>query len=175
MVIICTIVLFSKIVDFYQEHKAEREAEMLRQRVVTKATVLRDEVKKEIKLEVIVPGDAVVLLSAGDIVPADARVISAKDLLTDESVLTGESYLAEKTDQPLKSYEQLITKWGNYLNYLFMSTFVVSRATMALVVKTGSSTEYGKIGRDLQGERVRWNSRKLREPNVYILGTSLRS
>ncbi|MEM0245014.1 MAG: HAD-IC family P-type ATPase [Zestosphaera sp.] len=109
MVIIYTIVLFSIIVDFYQEHKAEREAEMLRQRVARKTTALRDRVKNEIKIEGIVPGDAV-LLSAGDIVPADARVISAKDLLTDESVLTGESYLVEKTDQPLKSYEQLITK-----------------------------------------------------------------
>ncbi|MEM1510378.1 MAG: hypothetical protein QXP03_07250 [Desulfurococcaceae archaeon] len=56
-----------------------------------------------------------------------------------------------------------------------MTTFVVSRTTMALVVKTGSSTKYGKIGRDLQGERVRWDSRKLREPSVYILGTSSRS
>ncbi|MEM4465070.1 MAG: magnesium-translocating P-type ATPase [Ignisphaera sp.] len=145
MVIIYTIVLFSIIVDFYQEHKAEREAEMLRQRVATKATVLRDGVKKEIRLEEIVPGD-IVLLSAGDIVPADARIISAKDLLVDESVLTGESFPIEKTDQPLKSYEPLITKWGNYL---FMGTSVVSGAAMALVVKTGSSTEYGKIAKRL--------------------------
>ncbi|MEM4592341.1 MAG: HAD-IC family P-type ATPase [Sulfolobales archaeon] len=145
MVIIYTIVLFSVIVDFYQEHKAEREAEMLRRRVATKATVLRDGVKKEIRLEEIVPGD-IVLLSAGDIVPADARIISAKDLLVDESVLTGESFPVEKTDQPLKSYEPLITKWGNYL---FMGTSVVNGAAMALVVKTGSSTEYGKIAKRL--------------------------
>ncbi|MEM0317765.1 MAG: magnesium-translocating P-type ATPase [Candidatus Nezhaarchaeales archaeon] len=145
MIIIYTIVLFSIILDFYQEHKAEREAEMLRQRVATKATVLRDGVKKEIGLEEIVPGD-IVLLSAGDIVPADARIISAKDLLVDESVLTGESFPVEKTDQPLKSYEPLITKWGNYL---FMGTSVVSGAAMALVVKTGSSTEYGKIAKRL--------------------------
>lgn len=145
MVIIYIMVLFSVIVDFYQEHKAEREAEMLRQRVATKATVLRDGVKKEIRLEEIVPGD-IVLLSAGDIVPADARIISAKDLLVDESVLTGESFPVEKTDQPLKSYEPSITKWSNYL---FMGTSVVSGTAMALVVKTGSSTEYGKIAKRL--------------------------
>lgn len=96
-VIIYTIILFSIILDFYQEHKAEREVEVLRQKVATKTTVLRDGVRKEVRLEEIVPGD-VILLSAGDIVPADSRVISVKDLLVDESVLTGESFPVEKTD-----------------------------------------------------------------------------
>ncbi|MEM2018937.1 MAG: magnesium-translocating P-type ATPase, partial [Zestosphaera sp.] len=148
-VIIYTIILFSIILDFYQEHKAEREVEVLRQKVATKTTVLRDGVRKEVRLEEIVPGD-VILLSAGDIVPADSRVISVKDLLVDESVLTGESFPVEKTDQPLESYDPSITKWNNYV---FMGTSVVSGTATALVVRTGSLAEYGKIVKRLVKKR----------------------
>ena len=148
-VIIYTIILFSIILDFYQEHKAEREVEVLRQKVATKTTVLRDGVRKEVRLEEIVPGD-VILLSAGDIVPADSRVISVKDLLVDESVLTGESFPVKKTDQPLESYDPSITKWNNYV---FMGTSVVSGTATALVVRTGSLAEYGKIVKRLVKKR----------------------
>ncbi|MCS7120806.1 MAG: magnesium-translocating P-type ATPase [Candidatus Bathyarchaeota archaeon] len=143
--IIFFIVTFSAVLDFYQESKAEKAAEMLKQRVATTATVLRDEVKNEIKLAEIVPGD-IIFLSAGDIVPADARVISAKDLFVNQSALTGESYPVEKTSLPLKSYDPSITEWGNYL---FMGTSVVSGTATAVVVKTGSLTEYGKIAKSL--------------------------
>ncbi|MEM0066413.1 MAG: magnesium-translocating P-type ATPase [Sulfolobales archaeon] len=144
-VIIYTIVLLSVVLDFYQEHKAETEVEKLRQKVATKATVLRDGDRKEVRLEEIVPGD-IVLLSAGDIVPADARVVKAKDLFVDESALTGESFPVEKSDRPLESYEPSMTMWSNYL---FMGTSVVSGTATALVVRTGSLTEYGKIARRL--------------------------
>ncbi|MEM3884539.1 MAG: magnesium-translocating P-type ATPase [Nitrososphaerota archaeon] len=143
--IISTIVMFSVVLDFYQESKAERSAEMLKQRVATTATVLRDGVKREVKLAEIVPGD-IIFLSAGDIVPADARVISAKDLFVDQSALTGESFPVEKVSLQLKSYSPLITEWSNYL---FMGTSVVSGTATAVVVKTGSLTEYGKIAKRL--------------------------
>ncbi|PUA31319.1 MAG: magnesium-translocating P-type ATPase [Candidatus Terraquivivens tikiterensis] len=139
--IIFTIVLLSVILDFYQEFKADRAAEMLKRKVATTATVLRDGAKREVSLPEIVPGD-VVFLSAGDIVPADARVISAKDLFVDQSALTGESFPVEKTNSPLRSYDPSITEWSNYL---FMGTSVVSGTATAVVVKTGSMTEYGKI------------------------------
>ncbi|MEM1559588.1 MAG: HAD-IC family P-type ATPase [Candidatus Bathyarchaeia archaeon] len=143
--IILVIVMFSVILDFYQEYKAERAAEMLKRRVETTATVLRDGVKREVRLTEIVPGD-IIFLSAGDIVPADARVINAKDLFVNQSVLTGESFPVEKTSLPLKSYDPSITEWSNYL---FMGTSVVSGTAMAVVVKTGSHTEYGKIAKKL--------------------------
>ncbi|MEM2704594.1 MAG: HAD-IC family P-type ATPase, partial [Candidatus Bathyarchaeia archaeon] len=130
--IIFIIVTFSVILDFYQESKAEKAAEMLKQRVATTATVLRDGTKREVRLAEIVPGD-IIYLSAGDIVPADARVISAKDLFMNQSVLTGESFPVEKTDSPLKSYDPSITEWSNYL---FMGTSVVSGTATAVVVKT---------------------------------------
>jgi Mg2+-importing ATPase len=143
--IIFIIVLLSILLDFYQESKAEKAAEMLKQKVATTATVLRDGVKKEVKLAEIVPGD-IVYLSAGDIVPADARVINAKDLFVNQSALTGEPFPIEKTDLPLKSYDPSITEWNNYL---FMGTSVVSGTATAVVVKTGNLTEYGKIAKRL--------------------------
>ncbi|MEM2437654.1 MAG: HAD-IC family P-type ATPase [Thermoproteota archaeon] len=145
MTIILVIVIFSVVLDFYQESKAEKAAEMLRQRVATTATVLRDKVKREVRLVEIVPGD-MIFLSAGDIVPADARVISAKDLFVNQSALTGESFPVEKNGLPLESYDQSLTEWSNYL---FMGTSVVSGTATAVVVKTGSLTEYGRIAKRL--------------------------
>ena len=144
-IIIFTIVIFSVTLDFYQEYKAEKAAEMLKQRVATTATVLRDGVKKEVRLAEIVPGD-IIFLSAGDIVPADARVITAKDLFVNQSALTGESFPVEKIGLPLKFYDPSITEWSNYL---FMGTSVVSGTATAIVVKTGSNTEYGRIAKKL--------------------------
>jgi Mg2+-importing ATPase len=143
--IIFSIVMFSIILDFYEESKAEMAAEMLKKRVATTATVLRNGVKREIRLAEIVPGD-IIYLSAGDIVPADARIINAKDLFVNQSILTGESFPVEKTSLPLKSYDPSITEWSNYL---FMGTSVVSGTATAVVVKTGSLTEYGKIAKRL--------------------------
>jgi len=148
--IIFIIVTLSIILDFYQESKAEKAAEMLKQKVATTATALRDGVKKEVRLAEIVPGD-IVYLSAGDIVPADARVINAKDLFVNQSALTGESFPVEKNSLPLKSYDPSITGWSNYL---FMGTSVVSGTATAVVVKTGNLTEYGKIARRLVEREV---------------------
>ena len=144
-VIIFTIVLISVVLDFYQERKAENAAEMLKEAVTTTATVIRGGVKQEIKLHDVVPGD-IIYLSAGDITPADARVISAKDLFINQSSLTGESFPVEKTATVLKTKNSSMSDWHNYL---FMGTSVVSGTASALVVKTGSSTEYGKIARKL--------------------------
>ncbi len=145
MVIIFVIVFLSVILDYYQESKAEKAAEKLKEKVTTTATVIRDGVKKEVKLPEIVPGD-IIYLSAGDIAPADARVISAKDLFINQSSLTGESFPVEKTPAQIKSKNTSITEWTNYL---FMGTSVVSGTATAVVVRTGGSTEYGKIAKRL--------------------------
>ncbi|MDD5340038.1 MAG: magnesium-translocating P-type ATPase [Candidatus ainarchaeum sp.] len=134
-------VLLSVVLSFVQEHRAERAAEDLRKRVATTATVLRDGVKHEIHLNTIVPGD-VVFLSAGDIVPADARIIEAKDLFVDQAALTGESFPAEKQPEPLKS--DCVAEVTEWRNYLFMGTSVVSGTATALIVRTGGRTQYGE-------------------------------
>jgi len=139
--LIFSIVILSVFLEVYQESRAEKAAEMLKEKVATTASVLRDGVKKEVKLSEIVPGD-VVYLSAGDMVPADARAINTKDFFINQSSLTGESFPAEKTAEPLKEKGAAITEWSNCL---FLGTSVVSGTATAVVVKTGSSTEYGRI------------------------------
>lgn len=141
-VIIWSIVLMSVILMFLQESRAEKAALELRDRVAVTATVLRNGAKKEIRLTDLVPGD-IVLLSAGDIMPADSRVITAKDFFVDQSTLTGESFPVEKTFVPVKpECVPNVTEWSNYL---FMGTSVVSGSATAVVVKTGKTTDYGKI------------------------------
>jgi Mg2+-importing ATPase len=143
--IIFSIVFVSVILDFYQESKAEKAAELLKEKVTITATVLRDGAKTEVKLSEIVPGD-IVYLSAGDIVPADSRVIAAKDLFVNQSALTGESFPVEKTSTPVKVKGASATEWNNCL---FMGTSVVSGTATAVVLKTGGFTEYGKIAKRL--------------------------
>jgi len=140
--IIFVIVLMSVVLTFLQETRAERAADELKERVATTATVIREGVKKEIKLSEIVPGD-IICLSAGDIVPADTRVIGNKDFFVDQSTLTGESFPVEKTASPVSP--QCVATMGEWDDYLFMGTSVVSGSATAVVVKTGSATEYGKI------------------------------
>jgi Mg2+-importing ATPase len=144
-IIISVIVLLSTLLLFYQESRAEKASEMLRKKVTTTATVLRDGEKKEVDLREIVPGD-IIYLSAGDIVPADARVISAKDLFVNQSALTGESLPVEKTSDPPATREASILEWNNYL---FLGTSVVSGTAAAVVINTGNLTEYGKIAKRL--------------------------
>lgn len=143
--IILSIVLISIGLDLFQESNAEKAAELLKAKVATTATVFREGAKAEIKLTEIVPGD-IILLSAGDIVPADSRVITAKDLFLNQSALTGESYPVEKIANPPNKIGAAITGWANYL---FMGTSVVSGSATAVVVRTGSKTEFGKIARKL--------------------------
>jgi len=144
-VIIFSIVLLSLTLDVYQESKAEQAAQALRAKVTTTATAMRDGVKKEVKLSEVVPGD-VVYLSAGDMVPADARIMNAKDLYSDQSGLTGESFPVEKTDAPLETKGAAITEWGNCL---FLGISIVSGTATAVAIKTGKSTEYGQIAQRL--------------------------
>ena len=140
--IIYVIVVASVTLDYVQQYRAEKAAEELKKRVATTATVLRNGVKQDVGVSELVPGD-IISLSAGDIIPADARVISAKDFFIDQSALTGESFPAEKMGESLKGKDtSSITNWNNYL---FMGTSVISGTGMAVIVKTGPYTEYGAI------------------------------
>ncbi len=143
--IIFPIVILSVVMDFYQEFKAEKAAEMLKQKVTTFATVIRDGTKREVRFADIVPGD-MVCLSAGDVVPADGQVISAKDLFVDQSALTGESFPVEKSPEPLNVKGLALTEWSNCV---FLGTSIVSGTAQAVVLATGSKTEYGKIAQKL--------------------------
>jgi Mg2+-importing ATPase len=143
--IIIVIVILSVFIDFFQEYRAGRAVELLKDKISTTATVIRAGVLGDVNLSDLVPGD-VITLAAGDIVPADARVIAARDFFVDQSALTGESFPMEKTALPRPSGEQDVHAWEQYL---FMSSPVVSGSATAVVVKTGMSTEYGKIAERL--------------------------
>ena len=139
--LILIIIILSGVLDFYQEFRAEKAAEMLKEKVATTATIVREGSKREVKITEVVPGD-VVFLSAGSIVPADARIITAADLSLDQSSLTGESFPVAKTVTPLEKKSGDITEWNNCL---FMGTSVVGGSGTAVIVKTGTDTEYGRI------------------------------
>jgi len=142
MLIIFAIIFMSVFLDFIQEYRAGKAAEELRKRIQTTTTVLRDGKSVELSLAEVVPGD-MITLSAGEIVPADARLLSAKDLFAHQSVLTGESIPLEKHGNPLKPEET--SSIASWTNYVFMGSSILSGTGLAVIVKTGASTEYGKI------------------------------
>ncbi|MGQ9781256.1 MAG: magnesium-translocating P-type ATPase [Nitrososphaeria archaeon] len=168
--IIFTIVMISVILLFYQESKAEKAADMLREKVTTTTTVIRDGRKQEVKISEVVPGD-ILSLSAGDMIPADARVIGAKDLFVNQSALTGESVPVEKVSLPLKAKNAPMTELHNCL---FLGTSIVSGTATALVLRTGNDTEYGKISRRLVSREPETEfERGLRRFGYLIMETTL--
>ncbi|PTL82462.1 magnesium-translocating P-type ATPase [Vitiosangium sp. GDMCC 1.1324] len=142
--IIIGIVLMSVTLDFLQERRADDAAERLRSSVALKATVMRDGAEREVPARELVPGD-VVLLSAGSLVPADARLLEARDLFVNQSLLTGESYPVEK--QPGEAPEG--TEPSEARNAVFMGSSVVSGTGRAVVFATGTHTTVGDIARAL--------------------------
>ena len=143
--IILAIVLVSGLLGFWQEHGAATAVAKLRAIVETKAHVLRDGAEVIVPLEEIVPGD-VVLLSAGAIIPADCRLLEARDLFVNEATLTGETYPVEKAPCVLAPETAL----AHRTNAVFMGTHVVSGSGKALVVHTGRDTEFGKVFESLK-------------------------
>lgn len=93
--IIIAMIFLSVTLNFYQEHKSGKAAEELAKKLDVKATVLRDGIQRETKIKYLVPGD-IVMISAGDIIPADGRIVESDDLFINESSLTGESFPMEK-------------------------------------------------------------------------------
>lgn len=143
--IILTIVFVSGLLGFWQEYSATNAVEKLLAVVRIKATVLRDGSPHEIPVEEIVPGD-IVILDAGDMVPGDCLVDESKDLFIDEATLTGETYPVEKSIGMLAAETPL----GQRTNALWMGTHVVSGSAKALVINTGTQTEFGKISEHLR-------------------------
>lgn len=143
--IVLTIVLLSGLLSFWQEKGATDAVEKLLGIVQIKAMVLRDGQEVEIPVEVVVEGD-VVILNAGDVIPADCRILECKDLFVNEATLTGETYPVEKSAGVLPPETGL----SGRTNSLFMGTHVVNGTATAVAAQTGKATELGAIA-----ERVR--------------------
>lgn len=138
--LIGVIVLMSVSLDIVQEHRAGRAADRLKQSVAVRVSVVRDARTQDIRADQVVPGD-VVRLSAGDLVPADARVLEARDFFVNQALLTGEPYPVEKHPGDLEAGADLSAA----SNAVFMGTSVVSGSAVVLATRTGSATELGSI------------------------------
>ncbi|MBX9804413.1 MAG: magnesium-translocating P-type ATPase [Alphaproteobacteria bacterium] len=144
-VLITLMVLLSISIDAVQEFRASNAAESLKQSVALRALVLRDGQKIEIPIENLVPGD-IVYLSAGDLVPADGRLLDTKDLFINQSLLTGESYPVEKNAQDLKVSEDTLT---SATNSVFMGTSILTGQGHYVVCHTGKHSALGEIAATL--------------------------
>jgi Mg2+-importing ATPase len=142
--IIGAIVLMSVTLDFVQEHRAGQAAERLRQSVAVRVRVLRDGKPCDIPMAELAPGD-VVLLSAGDLVPGDGRVLEAKDFFVNQALLTGEPYPVEKSPGELSETTDMAAAG----NGVFLGTSVISGTARALVCRTGQNTALGEIADSL--------------------------
>ncbi len=144
-VIIVVVVVLSVALDFFQEHRAGQAAERLRQSVAVRATALRGGAETEVPVADLVPGD-VVLLSAGDLVPTDGRVLEARDCFVNQSLLTGEPYPVEKHPGVSTAGDDALAEAENAV---FMGTSVLSGTARVLLCRTGSRTALGGIGESL--------------------------
>ncbi|MCK4482327.1 HAD-IC family P-type ATPase, partial [Candidatus Bathyarchaeota archaeon] len=144
-IVIIAIVMACAVLGFTQEYKAEKALEALKKMTAPTATVLRDGKELELQTRDVVPGD-VILLHTGDKVPADARLIEAINMKTDEASLTGESTPVNKNVKPLP--EETIV--SDRRNAVFTGTVVVYGRGKAVVTSTSMDTEFGKIARMVQ-------------------------
>ena len=147
-IILCALSTLVIGIELYQQRKAERALEALRDLSSPRALVIRGGQRKRIAGREVVPGD-VLVLSEGDRVPADAVLLSATNLSVDESLLTGESVSVRKSALPRVPAE-MGQPGGDDQPFLFSATLIVNGSGLARVLGTGMATEIGKIGRSLQ-------------------------
>jgi len=148
LVILCMVVL-GIVLRYVQEMRADKAAEKLKAMVSTNATVLRDGAEKELPLKMLVPGD-IVKLGCGDMVPADVRLLSAKDLFINQSALTGESLPVEKTEQAPEAIEDNPLELPNVC---YLGSDVESGSAIAEVINTGDKTYFGSLASNIAGQR----------------------
>lgn len=148
-VVIFVMVLLGVVLRFYQEMRADNAAEKLEAMVSNTATVVRDGQEAEVALKLLAPGD-IIRLAAGDMTPADVRVLTAKDLFLNQAALTGESLPVEKKADPALAEVQ------NPLdlpNICFLGSNVESGSATAVVIHTGGRTYFGSLAASIVGQR----------------------
>jgi P-type Mg2+ transporter len=149
-IVIFTMVVLGIVLRYVQESRADNAAEQLKAMVRTTATVIRGKQRKEIPLKELVPGD-IVTLSAGDMIPADMRLVSAKDLFLNQATLTGESLPVEKT---AAITNESIQNPLEMTNICFLGSNIESGTGSAVVIQTGSGTYFGSLANSIVGQRV---------------------
>jgi Ca2+-transporting ATPase len=139
------IVFLNAVVGFVQEYRSEKAMDAMKQLTAPKARVLRDGTEMLVPSKEVVPGD-IVLLEAGDRIPADARLLQVVDLKTDEAVLTGESTAVDKTDIVLDEKAPVADR----KNSVFMATHITYGRGKAVITSTGMGTQFGKVAEMVQ-------------------------
>ena len=157
MTIILVMVFLSSIIHFIQEQRSATSASKLTQIIQTTSLIERNGILQEIPLNEIVVGD-IVHLAAGDIIPADVRILSAKDLFVSQSSLTGESEPIEKYAQINinKSYDSIT----DYPNLAFMGSNIISGSAKAIVIVTGNDTYIGQVSQKINEKPIKTSFEK---------------
>jgi P-type Mg2+ transporter len=148
-VIVSAMIALSVSLSYILDRRSNRAVEALGRRVQSRTLVMRDGRETEIKISEIVPGD-IVLLHAGSIIPADLRLLAAKDFFVSQSALSGESMAVEKTADTVRKTEQTALE---LTNACFLGSTVTSGTARAVVVNTGARTIYGSISERLAERR----------------------
>ena len=152
VIMVCIMVTVSVALRFIQEYRSNKAAEKLKDMVETTATIERNGEKFELDIKDIVPGD-IIHLSAGDMIPADCRIINAKDLFVIQSALTGESLPIEKKAIYYNTKDAAKSPIIDLQNICYMGTNVISGTATAVVVTTGEHTYFGSISKTVTGKR----------------------
>jgi len=148
-IVVGAMVFLSVVLAYVQETRSSRAIEKLQQMVTTKTDVIRDGKQIEIPLEEVVPGD-VVVLAAGSIIPADLRILSAKDFFVTQSALTGESMPVEKNADPNQPAGRPLLE---YTNACFMGSNVLTGSARGVVIATGANTFFGALSQKMLAKR----------------------
>ena len=143
--VITAIVLINSAVGFFQQYKAEKTISELKEMLVPKVKVIRNKKVEEILSSSLVPGD-IIIVSEGDKITADCRILRENELQTNEAALTGESFPQDKSSEVVPIETQLADRE----NMLYAGTAIVRGSARALVVSTGMHTEFGKIASMVQ-------------------------
>jgi magnesium-transporting ATPase (P-type) len=159
--VVLAVVVLNTLIGFVQEYRAGKEIEALVDLVPRRATVLRGGGRVPVSADHLVPGD-VVLLGAGDQIPADARVLSSKDLQVDESALTGESVPVQKGPEPVEDGSEI----GDRSSVVHGGTLATYGTGTAAVVTTGNGTELGRIS-SLLGEATQTETPLTRQISIF--------
>lgn len=149
IIVIAILVSISSLLEFFEEYKSNKAAEKLKELVATTTTVLRNGKSLKIPIKEVVFGD-IILLAAGDMMPADLRVIEANDLYVGQSYLTGESDVIKKV---VEVENEKIVNITDLDNICFMGTNVISGSAKAVVIKTGDDTYFGRIAHTITNQR----------------------
>lgn len=159
IIVIAILVTTSTLLEFIEEFRSNKAAAKLRNLVATTITVLRD--NKEVKLSIkeTTIGD-VVLLSAGDMIPADLRIIESKDLYVGQSSLTGESDAVKKVTNSELSSKEEIENITDLDTICFMGTNVISGTAKGIIIKTANDTYFGKVAKTITSEKPKTSFQK---------------